>query len=385
MSTYIYQLPDWPRFRWNHEVMDPKLSAVRYRQGELIGKMKAMGFELRSEAVFETLTLDVLKSSAIEGEQLNQYQVRSSIARRLGMDIGALAPASRSIEGVVEMMLDATQHYDKPLTEERLFGWDASLFPTGYSGLRKIKAGAWRDDSAGPMQIVSGPVNRERVHYEAPPAEKIEEEMRGFLEWFNGQEHEDPVLRASIAHLWFVTLHPFEDGNGRIARTLADMLLARSEQSSQRFYSMSAQIHLERDAYYTCLENAQKGTLDITPFLSWFIDCLDHAFASVENTLVTVLKKARFWESHRRIAFNDRQRTVINRLFEGFEGKLTSSKWAKMVKTSQDTALRDIQELLGHGILVRDAEGGRSTSYSLVVDPSSGDSISSNLSEGSQQ
>jgi Fic family protein len=385
MSTYIYQLPDWPRFRWNHEVMDPKLSAVRYRQGELIGKMKAMGFELRSEAVFETLTLDVLKSSAIEGEQLNQYQVRSSIARRLGMDIGALAPASRSIEGVVEMMLDATQHYDKPLTEERLFGWDASLFPTGYSGLRKIKAGAWRDDSAGPMQIVSGPVNRERVHYEAPPAEKIEEEMRGFLEWFNGQEHEDPVLRASIAHLWFVTLHPFEDGNGRIARTLADMLLARSEQSSQRFYSMSAQIHLERDAYYTCLKNAQKGTLDITPFLSWFIDCLDHAFSSVENTLVTVLKKARFWESHRRIAFNDRQRTVINRLFEGLEGKLTSSKWAKMVKTSQDTALRDIQELLGHGILVRDAAGGRSTSYSLVVDPSSGDSISSNLSEGSQQ
>ncbi len=385
MSTYIYQLPGWPRFRWDHNVMDAKLSAVRYRQGELIGQMKAIGFKLQSEAVFETLTLDVLKSSEIEGERLNEYQVRSSVARRLGMDIGALTPASRSIEGVVEMMLDAIQHYDKPLTRERLFGWNASLFPTGYSGLRKIKAGAWRDDNAGPMQIVSGPISRERVHYEAPPAEKLEEEMRAFLEWFNGKEGEDPVLRAGIAHLWFVTLHPFEDGNGRIARALADMLLARSEQSSQRFYSMSAQIHLEREAYYTCLENAQKGTLDTTQFLSWFVDCLDHAFASVENTLATVLKKARFWESHCGISFNDRQRTIINRLLDGFEGKLTSSKWAKMAKTSQDTALRDIRELMVHGVLVKDDSGGRSTSYSLVADPSPGDSLTLNLSGGPQQ
>jgi Fic family protein len=329
--------------------------------------MKAMGFSLRAEAVFQTLTLDVLKSSEIEGEMLDREQVRSSIARHLGVDIGALTPVSRNIEGVVEMTFDATQNYDTPLTKERLFGWHASLFPTGHSGIRRLKVGAWRDDGKGPMQVVSGRVGHERVHFEAPAADRIEQEMTAFLDWFNNGDGTDLVLRAGIAHLWFVTIHPFEDGNGRIARALADMMLARSEQSSQRFYSMSAQMHKEREAYYGGLEKAQKGTLDITAQLGWFLDCLDHAFDGVESTLAIVLKKARFWESYAGTPFNDRQRLILNKLLDGFEGKLTSSKWAKLAKCSQDTALRDILELVGHGILAKDPAGGRSTSYSLII------------------
>jgi Fic family protein len=329
--------------------------------------MKAMGFSLRAEAVFQTLTLDVLKSSEIEGEILDREQVRSSIARHLGMDIGALTPVSRNIEGVVEMTLDATQNYDTPLTKERLFGWHASLFPTGHSGIRRIKVGAWRDDGKGPMQVVSGRVGHERVHFEAPAADRIEQEMTAFLDWFNNDDGTDLVLRAGIAHLWFVTIHPFEDGNGRIARALADMMLARSEQSSQRFYSMSAQMHKEREAYYGGLEKVQKGTLDITTQLGWFLGCLDHAFDGVESTLAIVLKKARFRESYAGTPFNDRQRLILNKLLDGFEGKLTSSKWAKLAKCSQDTALRDILELAGHGILAKDPAGGRSTSYSLII------------------
>ena len=281
------------------------------------------------------------------------------------MDIGALAPADRNVEGVVEMMLDATQNYDKPLTKERLFGWHASLFPTGYSGMRKIKVGAWRDDAEGPMQVVSGPVGRERVHFEAPPADRLEREMTAFLDWFNSDDGTDLVLRACIAHLWFVTIHPFEDGNGRIARAIADMTLARSEQSPQRFYSMSAQIRQERDAYYGGLEETQKGTLDITEALEWFLDCLDRAFDGAERTLASVFRKARFWESHAGVSFNDRQRLILNKLLDGFEGKLTSSKWAKLAKCSQDTALRDILDLVERGILTKDPAGGRSTSYSL--------------------
>ncbi len=367
MKGYIHELPDWPLFRWNHEVVDQKLAAVRYRQGELIGRMKAMGFSLRAEAVFQTLTLDVMKSSEIEGETLDREQVRSSIARHLGMDIGALVRVPGDIEGVVEMTLDATQNYDKPLTKERLFGWHASLFPTGYSGMRKIKVGAWRDDGEGPMQVVSGRVGRQRVHFEAPAADRVEHEMTLFLGWFNDNDSTDLVLRSGIAHFWFVTIHPFEDGNGRIARALADMMLARSEQSPQRFYSMSAQIRNERDTYYDVLEKTQKGTLDVTVGLEWFLDCLNHAFDGVESTLAIVLNKTRFWESYAGTPFNDRQHLMLNKMLDGFEGKLTSSKWAKLAKCSQDTALRDILELMERGVLAKDPAGGRSTSYSFII------------------
>ena len=328
--------------------------------------MEALGFHLRKEAVLETLTEEVLKSSEIEGEILDKNQVRSSIARRLGTDAGALTAADRDIEGVVEMMLDATQNYDRPLTEERLFAWHAALFPTGRSGMRRIAAGAWRGDGAGPMQIVSGPVGRERVHYEAPEAKRLGREMKAFLKWFNGTDDIEPVLKAALAHLWFVTIHPFDDGNGRIARAISDMALARSEHSAQRFYSMSAQIRRERNAYYEVLEATQKGDLDITPWIQWFLSCLDRAFDGAERVLEAVLRKARFWEAHAGASFNDRQRNVLNRLLDGFEGKLTSSKWAKLTKSSQDTALRDIDDLLKRRILKKDPQGGRSTSYSLA-------------------
>ena len=366
MATYIHELADWPRFNWSQERLADQLAAVRHRQGRLIGRMEALGFTLRAEASLETLTEDVIKSSEIEGEILDKDQVRSSIARRLGMDIGALTPADRNVEGVVEMMLDATQKFVDPLTAERLFGWHASLFPTGRSGMTKIAVGAWRDEKAGAMQVVSGPMGHERVHYEAPAAPRLEAEMTAFLDWFNRDESADLVLKAAVAHLWFVTIHPFEDGNGRIARAIADLLLARSEGSSQRFYSMSAQIREERKGYYDILESTQKGELDITDWLEWFLGCLDRAFDGAETTLAAVIKKARFWESHRDQSFNDRQRLVINRLLNGFEGKLTNAKYAKLAKCSSDTALRDIDDLVKRGMLVRAAAGGRSTSYSLA-------------------
>jgi Fic family protein len=307
-----------------------------------------------------------MKSSEIEGEILDREQVRSSIARRLGVDIGALAPVDRDVEGVVEMMLDATQRFEEPLTRERLFGWHASLFPTGRNGMHRIRIGVWRDDRAGPMRVVSGPISKEQVHFEAPSARRVAREMKVFLKWFNRAPETDLVLRAALAHLWFVTIHPFDDGNGRIARTIADMELARSEASPQRFYSMSAQIRLERSDYYAILERTQKGTLDITPWMQWFLGCLDRAFDGAETTLATVLGKARFWQTHAGESFNDRQRRIINRLLDGFEGKLTSSKWAKLGKCSQDTATRDINDLLNRRILAKDAGGGRSTSYSLA-------------------
>ncbi|MGA2403407.1 MAG: Fic family protein [Syntrophobacteraceae bacterium] len=366
MNVYIYDKPDWPKFRWNRERLDVRLAAARYNQGRLIGRMKEIGFSFRCQATLHTLTLDVLKSSEIEGEILDKEQVRSSIARRLGMNIGAMTPVSRDIEGVVEMMLDATQNYGNRLTLERLFAWHASLFPTGHSGVRKIKVAAWRDDAKGPMQVVSGPIGREHVHFQAPPADRLEKEMAAFLDWFNGDDGTDLVLRACIAHLWFVTIHPFEDGNGRIARAIADMTLARSEQSAQRFYSMSAQIRQERDAYYGGLEAAQKGTLDITDRLEWFLDCLGRALDAVEGTLSAVFKKARFWKSCAALQLNERQRLILNKLMDGFKGKLTSSKWAALAKCSQDTALRDIQYLVERGILTKDPGGGRSTSYSLA-------------------
>jgi Fic family protein len=366
MTTYVHELKEWPHFSWSQERLAKLLATVRHHQGRLIGRMEGLGFGLRAEASLRTLTEEVIKSSEIEGEILNRDQVRSSIARHLGMDIGALTAADRNVEGVVEMILDATEKYDQPLTAERLFDWHAALFPTGRSGMTKIKVGAWRTEKSGPMQVVSGPVGRERVHYEAPAAGRLEKEMQVFLDWFNGENAMDPVLKAGIAHLWFVTIHPFDDGNGRIARAIADMALARSENSAQRFYSMSAQIRQERKAYYDILEVTQKADLDITPWLKWFLGCLDRAFDGAEVILASVLKKAKFWEKHAGASLNERQRTVVNRLLDGYEGKLTSSKWAKLVKSSQDTALRDIEDLVRRGILTKDAAGGRSTSYSLA-------------------
>src|SRR5208283_5018502 len=366
---YIYELEDWPRFHWSAERIAEPLASVRHRQGRLIGHMEALGFNLQQEAVLKTLTADVLKSSEIEGEKLDAEQVRSSIARRLGMDIGALKSTDRHVEGVVEMILDATRQYDQPLTVERLFAWHASLFPTGRSGMTKIQVGAWRNDNTGPMQVVSGPVGKELVHFQAPPAQQLDSEMTAFLTWFNAIADTAPVLKAGLAHLWFVTIHPFDDGNGRIARAIADMALARSEQSPQRFYSMSAQIQQERAAYYTILEETQKGTLDVTPWMEWFLGCMGRAIDGAQTTLSAVLAKARFWEDIARVAINARQRLVLNRLLDGFEGKLTTSKYAKLAKCSQDTALRDILALVDRGILVRNPAGGRSTSYKLSMIP----------------
>jgi Fic family protein len=328
--------------------------------------MESLGFSLQRQAELATLTLDVLKSSEIEGEILNANQVRSSIARHLDLDIAGAVPADRYVEGVVEMMLDATQNFDKPLRAERLFGWHAALFPTGRSGLHPITVGAWRDDSKGPMQVVSGPIGRETVHYEAPKAPLLDREMSQFLAWANGADDTDPVLRAALAHLWFVAIHPFDDGNGRIARAIGDWALARSENSSQRFYSMSAQIREERSQYFDILERTHKGSLDITPWMEWFLGCLGRAFINTETTLGTVLRKARFWEKHRRETLNPRQQTLLNMLLDGFEGKLTTVKWATIAKCSHDTALRDIQDLIVRNILVRESAGGRSTSYALL-------------------
>lgn len=368
MATYIHELKAWPRFRWDQERLASKLAAVRHRQGRLIGRMEALGFKLRAEAALNTLTEEVVKSSEIEGEILNKEQVRSSIARRLGINIGALTPADRNVDGVVDMMLDATQKFSDSLTMKRLFGWHVSLFPTGWSGMTKMTVGGWRKDKTGPMQVISGPVGYERVHYEAPAAGRLRTEMKTFLNWFNEDKSADLVLKAGVAHLWFVTLHPFDDGNGRIARAIADLMLARSENSAQRFYSMSAQIRAERKAYYDILETTQKGTIDITPWLEWFLGCLDRALDGSETLLVSVLQKAHFWEKHGSQSLNNRQRLVMNRLLDGFEGKLTSSKWAKLAKCSQDTALRDIEDLVFRHILIKDPAGGRSTNYSLCFD-----------------
>ena len=365
-GKFIYERPGWPDFHWDIERISRALVEARHQQGRLIGRMEGLGFQLRTEAILHTLTEDVLKSSEIEGEKLDRDQVRSSIARRLGIDIGGLTPADRDVEGVVEMMLNATQRYDRPLTARRLFDWHAALFPTGRNGMARIKVGAWRDDKKGPMQVISGPIGKERVHYEAPAASRLGREMKRFLDWYEKEHSIDLVLKAGIAHLWFVTIHPFEDGNGRIARAIADMTLARSEQSPQRFYSMSAQIQQERRAYYEILETTQKGDLDITPWLEWFLACLGRAFGRTETILASVLNKARFWERFASTDLNDRQRSMTNRLLNGFEGNLTSSKWAKLTKCSQDTALRDIEDLVRKGVLAKDSAGGRSTSYSLA-------------------
>lgn len=363
---YIYEHPDWPHFTWDHEKIYALLAPLRHQQGRLLGQMESLGFQFREQTVLQTLTQDVLKTSEIEGELLDSDEVRSSIARRLGIDIGDLTPTNRNVDGIVEMMLDAIRHYEQPLTKERLFSWHASLFPSGQSGLIKIKVGTWRDDSHGPMQVVSGPYGRERVHYQAPAGEKLDHEMALFLDWFNKKPSLELVLKAALAHLWFVTIHPFDDGNGRIARAIADMALAQSEQSSQRFYSLSSQIQVERTAYYQILERTQKGSMEITPWMIWFLECLAEAIQGAENTLSAVLHKAHFWEKLASLSINERQRKILNLMLDGFEGKLTTSKWAKIAKCSQDTAHRDIMSLVNQNILTINSSRGRSTSYSLV-------------------
>ncbi len=363
---FIHELSDWPSFNWSEEHIAEPLAAISRQQGRLLGHMEALGFNLRQEANLQVLTEDVLKTSEIEGERLDSEEVRSSIARRLGIDIGPLKPADRNVEGVVEMMLDATRRYSQPLTAERLFQWHTLLFPSALGSIHRIRVGAWRDDSSGPMEVVSGPIGRERLHFQAPAAARLDREMTDFLEWFNTPGKHDPVLKGALAHFWFVTIHPFDDGNGRIARAIADMALAHADNTSQRFYSMSAQIRQERSAYYKTLEYAQKGSLDITPWFVWFLACLGRAIEGSQTTLKSILNKARYWEVAGSASLNDRQRLGFNRLLDGFQGKLTTSKYAKLAKCSQDTALRDILHLVGQGILARNPEGGRSTSYALA-------------------
>ncbi|MCK5375413.1 MAG: Fic family protein [Alphaproteobacteria bacterium] len=364
--AYIYEQKDWPEFRWSTVELSSLVANIRHKQGLLLGRMSVLGFQLRNEASLEILTTDVVKSSAIEGESLDPEQVRSSIAKRLGVDISGSAAINRHVEGIVEMMLDATQKYDEPLTKERLFGWHATLFPTGRSGMHKITVGDWRFPEAGAMQVVSGIIGRENVHFEAPDALLLEQEMDSFLNWFNNSESDDPVLKAAIAHFWFVTIHPFEDGNGRIARAIADMALARSDNSPQRFYSMSAHIEQVSKEYYNSLETCQKGDLDITLWLNWFLSCLERAIENADETLSSVLYKAKIWQKINLEPVNERQRKIINLLLGDFLGKLTTSKYAKLAKCSPDTALRDVQKLIKRNIMVQNLEGGRSTSYQLV-------------------
>ncbi|HLG03502.1 MAG TPA: Fic family protein [Bacteroidia bacterium] len=365
MARYIHLLNKWPEFTWDPQAILPFLSGARHKQGRLKGYMEALGFILRTDTSLQTITMDVIKSSEIEGEFLSPDQVRSSIARKLGMDIAGLVPSDRNVDGVVEMMLDATQNFYKPLTRDRLFGWHSAMFPSGRSGMHKIKVGGWRNSRQGPMQVVSGPMGREKIHFEAPESKRVPKEMQTFLKWLNTKDNSDPVLKSAIAHLWFVTVHPFDDGNGRIARAIADMQLAKADGDNQRFYSMSAQIRLDRKTYYSTLEKTQHGNLDITEWLIWYFQCLDKALNETDKKLQRVLGKTRFWDKHLKTEVNERQRLLINKLFDGFHGHLTSSKWAKIAGCSSDTALRDIQDLITKNILEKEQGGGRSTHYIL--------------------
>jgi Fic family protein len=365
--SYIYQHKDWPDFHWDAEELSTGLGNVRHKQGKLLGAMGALGFDLQSEAFLDILSTDAIKTSEIEGEILNPEQVRSSVARHLGITIAHSVPSGRDVDGVVEMLLDATQKFEEPLTKERLFMWHALLFPaTGKK--RHIKnIGGWRSDTAGPMQVISGAIGKEKIHFQAPPAKQVEKEMKRFLAWFNSDVNIDPVLKAAISHFWFVTIHPFEDGNGRIARAIADMQLARADKSPQRFYSMSARIQHDWRDYYWILEQTQKGSLDITKLLYWFLECLNLSLGAAEGLLAKVKTKAKFWDKASGASLNERQRLVLNKLLDGFEGKLTTVKWAKLAKCSHDTALRDINNLIEKEILEKDEAGGRSAGYNLVV------------------
>jgi len=374
--AYIHENPDWPEFTWDSESLAGRLAAVRHRQGKHLGAMEALGFDLRTEANLTALTDEVVKSSAIEGEHLNRDEVRSSIARKLGLDVAGLREPGRDVDGVVEMTLDATRDFDRPITIERLCGWHAALFPTGRSGRHRITVGAWRRDEKGPMQVVSGPIGREHVHFQAPDTSRLEAEMMRFLMWFNSATPIDPVLKSGIAHFWFVTIHPFDDGNGRIARAIADMALAQADGTRDRFYSMSSGIESQRAEYYRQLESAQRGGLDITPWLAWFLACLDRTIQDADKALGSVLHKARLWQRINPIPVNERQRKVINRMLDDFKGHLTTSKYARIAKCSNDSALRDIRGLLERGIIIRNPGGGRSTSYRLAHPdemPGSGD------------
>jgi Fic family protein len=364
VAKYIYQHKNWTNFIWKDEVISPIFGEVRNLQGKISGQMSALGFSSKEEATLTTLTLDVVKSSEIEGEQLNYEQVRSSIARRLGINAAGLVPSSRSVEGVVDMMLDASQNYKKPMTEERLFGWHAALFPTGYSGIYRIEAGKYRTEE---MQVVSGAMGKEKIHYEAVAANLVKSEMNKFIKWFNDNTAIDPVLKAAIAHFWFVIIHPFDDGNGRIARAITDLFLARAENSAERFYSMSGQILVERKQYYAVLQKVQHSNGDITEWLNWFLHCLKKALLETEKAVQRMLRKATFWKMHEHTGLNERQRLVLNKLLDGFDGKLKSSKWAKIAKCSPDTALRDIKDLIEKGILRQEQGGGRSTNYELTA------------------
>ncbi|MBX2931551.1 MAG: Fic family protein [Chitinophagaceae bacterium] len=362
MAKYIYEYKNWTNFSWQEKDINTVFGQVRLMQGKIIGQMNTLGFSVKEEATLTALTLDVVKSSEIEGELLNYDQVRSSIARRLGINTAGLVSSNRHIEGIVEVMLDATQRYNLPLTEKRLFGWHAALFPTGYSGPYAIETGKYR---TGEMQIVSGAMGKEKVHYEAVKPKKVKLEMDKFLKWFNNNNQLDPVLKAAIAHFWFIIIHPFDDGNGRIGRVITDMLLARAEGSGERFYSMSNQILVERKRYYEVLQKVQHSSGDITEWIEWFLHCLQNAILATENTTQHILRKAEFWKLHEHTPINERQRTILNLLFDGFEGKLQTSKWAKITKVSTDTALRDIKDLIEKNILQQTNEGGRNANYEL--------------------
>ncbi|HEY6432347.1 MAG TPA: Fic family protein [Acetobacteraceae bacterium] len=364
---YIWELPDWPHFRWNADLLAQPLAVAHLKQGRLLGRLERLGFPLQIEAELQATTEEAVKNAEIEGEILNRESVRSSVARRLGVPDAATGPLDRRAEGIVEMTLDATRNCAAPLSYERLFAWQAALFPTGRSGLRTIKLGAWRDDARGPMQVVSGPIGRERIHFQAVPAERIAAEIQRFIAWFDAPPVIDGILHAAIAHLWFVTIHPFDDGNGRIARVLADMSLARSEGSPQRFYSLSGQIRRDRPSYYGSLERTQKGDLDITARLLWFVECFSKAIDEAEQTCAGVLHKAEFWHRHALTTLNERQRTMLNRLLDNFEGKLTARKWAAIVRCSMPTAQRDIKELVDRGILARNEGGSKNTSYRVAA------------------
>ena len=365
--TYLWQRPDWPQWQFDAAALAAPLAQVHRAQGHLAGRMAELGLAQRDQATLQALTQEVVTTSAIEGEALNLDVVRSSVARRLGVDIGALAPTDRHVDGVVDMILDATQRHAEPLTAERLFGWHAALFPTGYSGHVRIRTGAWRNDAAGPMQVVSGPVGREKVHFEAPPATALPAETAAFMAWFNAPLAGDSLIHAGLTHLWLVTLHPFDDGNGRISRAVGDMALARAEGTAQRFYSLSAQIQRERKQYYDQLEAAQRGTLDVTPWLDWFLACLLRAVQGADGMLAGVLGKAQFWQRWAGTPMNVRQTLVLNKVLDGMEGKLTNAKWAAIAKCSADTSLRDINDLLAQGVLRKLKGGGRSTGYELVA------------------
>lgn len=361
---YIYDNESWPVLYYSTDAIMNPLARVRHLQGNLLGEMKTLGFHLREEATLSTLTLDVLKSSEIEGEKLDKGQVRSSIARRLGIEIPGIVNSSRDVEGIVEMMLDATQNYTTPLSEERIFGWHAALFPTGWSGMYRIEVGKYR---TGAMQVVSGAMGKEKIHFEAPGAQRVPQEMHDFIDWINNDDTPDPVIKAALAHFRFITIHPFDDGNGRIARGLTDMLLARSDNSPQRFYSMSNQILTQKNEYYDILERMQRGNGDLTEWLLWFLACLEQSILSTEKVLDSTLAKARFWDAHSKTVLNDRQRKMLNKVMDGFDGKLTTSKWAKICKCSVDTALLDVKDLISKGILGKTDEGGKNTNYKIIM------------------